>query len=635
MVDADVLVAGAGPVGMIVALELVRHGVPADRILLVDKAEGPPQIAKASSLWPRTMELLSSHERVLERLLEESNHVDQWTMVSREGGSPACEELFKLPVGGTVPDCRYQHMYTLPQFRIEAILRDELGQLGVNVHWGTALEKLREVRDGVIVELSGEAGVVKARDVVVKARYVVGADGAHSTVRHLLGLNFPGVSMPNRWFFIAHGRLEGQDLLPPDQLYVSMHRHGIGMLIPFKDGTWEILFDLSRERAMEMLGNSKRDPTLEEFNAVLQDRVCDSARVEDVQWLSTFLIHSRQVVRYSTGRVFLAGDACHIHSPVGGQGMNYGCHDAFNLGWKLAYVLLGRASAPLLDSYHTERHRAGSVLVHYTETQTAGLMRASRARERSETFSQCLNATLRRAGAMGVFEILSKNWLVPFLSETNVEYRKSALSHEHWELEPLSLSVTRMLHRRQVALSRFFRRRLVAGDRMPDVALADHPEGERTGDFVSGGFTAFFFEARVGWKDSMRWHGGQDVDLNAVAWELAVLTHGLVRCVVVGREEVEAQERFGVHGQCLVLVRPDGYVGMRSQPVCLAAITQYLSHRVGLLEVAHTLPEDWRYSEGGSHEATQLTLSRANNLLALTSILLACNLAYQAYLHYH
>ena len=203
----------------------------------------------------------------------------------------------------------------------------------------------------------------------VEADWLIGCDGAHSTVRHGLGMEFEGSTQPSD-FALADLRLEG---LNPDKLDVFWHAKGILAFFPIVGDRYRVIADLGPAKTAT---GHVADPTLEEMQALVDERGPGNIHLRDPYWLAGFRINERKVKDYQRGRVFLAGDAAHIHSPAGGQGMNTGMQDAFNLAWKLAMVVHGAAKSSLLDSYSVERSAVGDlVLRNATALTDVALMR--------------------------------------------------------------------------------------------------------------------------------------------------------------------------------------------------------------------------------------------------------------------
>jgi 2-polyprenyl-6-methoxyphenol hydroxylase-like FAD-dependent oxidoreductase len=342
-----VLIVGAGPVGMTLASELARYRVP---VRIVDKAAQRTDKSKALVLWSRTLELLD-----------------------RGGGSaPFVDagvkaEAFNFnavnKVIGRASMARVQSPYPfglmLPQSETERLLEERL--LG----FGVAVERERE-----LVEFKNNAGGVEAglrhadgRRETAAADWLIGCDGAHSTVRHGLGASFAGETLDSDWI-LADVRLRGYPF-PDNENAVYWHREGIFVIFPISPGRFRVVADLPPSGV-----EHPPAPTLEQVQAVINRRGPIGLTAFDPIWLTAFRINSRKVSRYRWGRVFLAGDAAHVHSPAGGQGMNTGMQDAFNLAWKLALVVRGTCDEPLLDSYSPERSKVGDAVLKATERLT-------------------------------------------------------------------------------------------------------------------------------------------------------------------------------------------------------------------------------------------------------------------------
>jgi pentachlorophenol monooxygenase len=355
--DAEVLIAGAGPIGVTAAIELARRGI-ACRI--VDPLVEPPQYAKAVGVQPRTLEVFEGMG-VLRRILDAALLM-RGQIVYING-----ERVAELDM--TVPDDVPFRFIAIPQYATEAILRDELAQHGVQVRRGVRVTGFEQDADGVTATLAGDAGEQR-----VRADYLIGADGAHSAVRKALGLTFEGAafeeqymlgdvevdwSMPHGYGIRSMHQTDGNtdDLLvciplPPfDALRASAHRrhnrYRMSMLVPDELSAGDT-------------------PQLDHLQAVLDRLSPEPTTARNLRWSSVFRISHRIVDAYGRGRVFVAGDAAHIHPPTGAQGMNTGIQDAHNLAWKLALVLSGHAAPGLLESYDAERRPVGEEVVGRT-----------------------------------------------------------------------------------------------------------------------------------------------------------------------------------------------------------------------------------------------------------------------------
>ncbi len=334
--NPKVLISGAGPVGLTLANELVRHGIS---VRIVDKNAERTDKSKALVLWSRTLELFDDAGYAREFI--------QAGMIAHGAQISTGKEIVARVSLDSI-DSRFPYALMIAQSETERVLEERLAAAGVKV------ERTVELTGFTDKGASVEATLKKAdgSGEIVQADWLVGCDGAHSAVRHGLGFAFEGSTLESHWA-LADGYVSGLD--PKDRLHIFWHRDGILAFFPISGDRWRVIGDLG-----PATGNEKHpDPTLAEINALMAHRGSPSIVMKDPFWLAAFRINERKVKDYSRGRVFLAGDAAHIHSPAGGQGMNTGMQDAFNLAWKLAMVIKGAAKPALLDSYSPERSAVG------------------------------------------------------------------------------------------------------------------------------------------------------------------------------------------------------------------------------------------------------------------------------------
>ncbi len=336
----DVIVAGGGPTGLMLACELRLQGV---RVVVLEKESGPTPHSKARGLHARSVEVMDQRG-LLERFLP---HGEKFAV----GG-------FFAGIGTAWPDrldTSHPYVFAVPQVVTERLLTERAVELGVEIRRGREVTGLHQDPDGVDVAL--------ADGTRLRARYAVGCDGGRSTVRKLLGVAFPGE--PSTVETLLGEMRIG---VAPETLaavVAEVHRnHKRFGAVPEGDGLYRVIVPadgVSEDRTAA--------PTLDDFKKQLKAFAGTDFGVHSPRWLSRFGDATRLAEHYRVGRVLLAGDAAHIHPPTGGQGLNLGVQDAFNLGWKLAAEVNGRAPEGLLDSYHAERHPVAAAVLDNTRAQ--------------------------------------------------------------------------------------------------------------------------------------------------------------------------------------------------------------------------------------------------------------------------
>ena len=336
----DVIVAGGGPTGVMLASELRLQGV---RAVVLDKDAEPTPVVRALGMHARSVEVLDQRGLVEPFLALGKTHPLGGFFAGIVKPSPTL-------------DTTHPYVLSIPQTTTERLLTEHATELGVEIRRSSELVGLSQDDDGVTADL--------ADGTRLRARYLVGCDGGRSTVRKLLGVNFPGE--PTRV----------ETLLGEMELTASMETIGVVNAevrktqlrfgaMPLGNGIYRVVAPadgVAEDRSVP--------PTFEEFKQQLQATAGTDFGVHSPRWLSRFGDATRQAERYRVGRVLLAGDAAHIHPPLGGQGLNLGLQDAFNLGWKLAAEVNGWAPEGLLDSYQAERHPVAAAVLDNTRAQT-------------------------------------------------------------------------------------------------------------------------------------------------------------------------------------------------------------------------------------------------------------------------
>ncbi|WP_329339145.1 FAD-dependent monooxygenase [Streptomyces sp. NBC_00663] len=342
-----VIVVGSGPTGLLLAGDLATAGVP---VTLVEKRpHKTSNLSRAFVLHARTLEQLDARA-----LADDLEAVGQPLDRLRLFGDLTVDL-------GTLPS-RFNHLLVLAQYEVEKVLERRAVAAGVDFRHETEVTGLSQDADGVTVEVRGPQGAETLR-----AAYVVGADGMRSAVRDAIGLPFPGKSVI-RSVVLADVRLAEE---PETLLTVNTVGDAFAFLAPFGDGYYRVI---GWNRARDVADSEPLD--LAEVKEVTRAALGRDFGMYDARWMSRFHSDERQAPAYRVGRVFLAGDAAHVHTPAGGQGMNTGLQDAANLSWKLAQVVHGHASADLLDTYQAERHPVGKAVLR----SSGGLVRLAMAK---------------------------------------------------------------------------------------------------------------------------------------------------------------------------------------------------------------------------------------------------------------
>ncbi|MGH9212002.1 MAG: FAD-dependent monooxygenase [Acidimicrobiales bacterium] len=342
----SVLVVGAGPTGLTLAAQLRAFGV---RFRIIDLQLDQVHESRALAVQPRTLEVLTGLG-VADTMVERGNPAIRLQMHSHRRTSEA--PLFDIGVDDTA----YPFLLFLSQADSEAILNEHLAQHGVAVGRGVELADLGQGPDDVTATLRHHDG----RTEQVTASYVVGCDGAHSAVRRYAGIDFTGSAYPQT-FILADLDAEG---LEPGAVHIYLSRAGMLFFFPLgHPAPWRLLGMQPANSAPAVSDG----PGLAELQALTDTYTDNTVRLHDPVWRTYFRLHNRHATTYRAGRAFLAGDAAHIHSPAGAQGMNTGIQDAWNLGWKLALVTNHTANPALLDTYPTERQPVGRYVLRFTD----------------------------------------------------------------------------------------------------------------------------------------------------------------------------------------------------------------------------------------------------------------------------
>jgi 2-polyprenyl-6-methoxyphenol hydroxylase-like FAD-dependent oxidoreductase len=346
---SPILIVGAGPVGLTMAIELARFGIS---VRIIERNPHPTETSRALVVWSRTLELLDRTGCTQDFL---------GAGLKAHGASlRAGQTVIGRPRFDDISSA-YNFALMIPQRDTERLLIEHLRSLGVEVERQVELVSFLEGNDSVEAVLAHADG----RRETVSVPWLLGCDGAHSAVRHGLNVEFLGSTQGDDWL-IADVRLAGEHAPPEDEISTYFHRDGPFVIFPLPGRRARII--ATRGKIDE--AHPRPDPTITDVQALIDQRAGGGFGASDPVWLTNFRINERKVSQYRYGRIFLSGDAAHIHSPAGGQGMNTGMQDAINLAWKLAMVVHGDARESLLDSYSPERNAVGDMVLRNASAMT-------------------------------------------------------------------------------------------------------------------------------------------------------------------------------------------------------------------------------------------------------------------------
>lgn len=535
-----VLVVGSGPTGLMAAL-LLRHCNINVRIL--DKGDQQAHESRAFALHARSLELLLSIG-LADKFLE-AGTITPGAQIFVNGHKAA--EMNIDDIGAT--DSPYSFILMIPQSEIEKILVAELEKYNVKVEHNKEVINFKQDDHRVVATAVNKQGQTE----IINAAYLIGADGAHSIIRKALNLPFEGAAYPQN-FMLADCRIDWP--LDYEFLKVFMRGRALGIFFPIKGAALGRVVTIAphteqNDSAAAKLATTAEPLTLAEVEKSFQEATGLPVTLSNAIWTTRYRIHHRGVNKYSEGRVFVAGDAAHIHSPVGGQGMNTGLQDAANLAWKLALAIKGHGSQELLQTYNAERWPIGQKLLHFTDKLFEGVASQSR-----------VSALFRNVFFPLLMKIVTKNRRCKtrafrFVSELGIRYHDNSFLRDDSS------------------------RKLKAGQRAPNALF------KRDKDIFSL-IKGYQFHVLALSKRAL-----SITEIEAIAVELALLpqniglpvrlhfiTHSLTgeHEKIIQAESNQVFETYGLSSASpfgLFLVRPDGYIAYQSDEINVERLKKF------------------------------------------------------------
>ena len=571
---SPVLIVGAGPTGLTMAAELTRHGIPCR---IVDRKSGVTDKTKALSVQSRTMEVFEDMG-IVDEVLERGRIVSGFSFYT-EG-----KRIFQVASGEL--DTPYSFNMLYPQFETERSLYSHLNSLGTKVEWNTEILELEQENGQIRVKLARSSGEVSSPGSLVKLQdadrnveslepdYLIACDGGRSFCRKALNIKLEGETFDSE-FIIADLQLDWANPPMKDEWHGYFTDQGFVMIASL-DGknSWRIVMEVPWDMQDESDTSHYEQPTFEEFQKMFEMlNPIPGLKLTEPNWMSRFRIHRRIIDRFRHGNIFFAGDAAHLHSPAGGQGMNTGIQDAYNLAWKLALVYRQIARPELLDTYNAERY---PIVKRQVQTTDAAfkmmLLRHPISRAIRDRLASLLN---------NIEPVLNR--MEQRASMITINYRNSPIADEYREL-PLHLG-NPIKEIAELGVWRDFGEAPRAGDRAPDFIFNSNGAEKRLFEIIQG--TTHKLLMFVGNYDEPDFESdfkqryslleqkyGEAIDpvlihMNELPFEVP---EGIS---VVQDDDGELHQRYGAHSHCIYLIRPDGYIGYRSQPAKLDLFLEY------------------------------------------------------------
>lgn len=400
-IKTQVVIVGAGPTGLSMAAQMIRYNID---FIIIDRNERPTQLSKALVIQARTLEIFQELG-IVDKAIQ-LGQITSKLQLFYKGKKKIVVNI--RDIGKGLSD--FPMALSLEQSKTEEILYDFLKEHGKNVLWRYELSQIEQTEDGVIVTIKNQHTTYQK----IHCSYLIGCDGAGSSVRHALNLSFEGSTEP-KLFYVADVKLSSS-VINTNSLYMFMIKKGFVLFFPmYGPGHYRIVGVLPEYKN----GDEYKFSDIEDS---IKQEIVSPVEFDELRWFSTYKVHSRKANSFMNGHCFIAGDAAHIHTPAGGQGMNTGIQDAYNLGWKLAYVIKRQLNSDILFSYNQERTENAKRLLNTTDRMFDIFSGVNRIWNFLRlTFLPSFMKVVERSN-------LIKRRIFPLISQTGISYRNSPLT---------------------------------------------------------------------------------------------------------------------------------------------------------------------------------------------------------------